>query len=224
MIVAKDVRQAGAMNLLVIPLVLVIVMLFGAAFAAFNFYNEAQTAKTNVSRSVAVAVDKAEQATSQRKELEFAEKLKSPYDRYDGPSAFGALRILYPKHWSAYISESGRGSKPVEGWLMPNFVPATNNANNSFALRVIVETRAYDAVLKEYQSGVKEGKVSVRPYQSPNVPNVVGSRIDGEIAQKKQGAMIIMPMRDKTLRLWTESRDYVADFDNIILPGFSFAP
>jgi hypothetical protein len=53
---------------------------------------------------------------------------------------------------------------------------------------------------------------------------VVGSRIDGEISQKKQGAMIVMPMRDKTLRLWTESRDYVADFDNIILPGFSFSP
>jgi hypothetical protein len=221
----KHVRQAGAVNLLVIPLILLTVLLVGVASVAFSFYNEAQDNKNNVARKVAVAVDQAKEEVSVQKDKDFAEKAKFPYDRYDGPSSFGALRILYPKTWSAYVSEPRNNTnRPVEGYFAPGFVPTLNDQQNTFALRVVVEQRRYDSVLKEYDDEVKQGKTAARPYQSPNVPNIVGTRLDGEVAQRKQGAMIIMPMRDKTLRLWTESRDYVADFDNIILPNFSFSP
>lgn len=213
------------MNLLAIPLVLVTLLLFGIAAVAYMYYGEAQDYKNNVDQKVAVAVDKAEIEISEKQEKAFAEKEKSPYERYDGPASFGALRILYPKSWSAYVSEPrSRGTRPVDGYFAPKVVPSVSDAANVFALRVTVEQRTYDQVLKEYQQRIKDGKLGARPYQSPNVPNVVGTRLDGEVNDKKQGAMIIMPMRDKTLKLWTESRDYVADFDNIILPGFSFTP
>ena len=218
-------RQAGVTNLLVIPLVLLVVLLVGVATVAFTFYNDAQASKTNVAQKVAVAVDKAKQEVSVQKEKDYAEKAKFPYDRYDGPSSYGAIRILYPRTWSAYVSEPrNNANRPVEGYFANGFVPTLNDPLNTFALRVVVEQRRYDAVLRDYDDEVKQGKTAARPYQSPNVPNVVGARLDGEVAQNKQGAMIIMPMRDKTLRLWTESRDYVADFDNIILPNFSFSP
>lgn len=221
----KYARQAGAVNLLVIPLVLVTVLLLGVATVAFSFYNEAQDYKNNVAQKVAVEVDKAREEVSIQKDKDFAEKEKFPYNRYDGPSSFGALRILYPKTWSAYVSEPrNNANRPVEGYFAPGHVPTINDSLNTFALRVIVEQKRYDAVLKGYEDEVKQGKISARPYQSPNVPNIVGTRLDGEVISKKQGAMIVMPMRDKTLRMWTESRDYVADFDNIVLPNFSFTP
>lgn len=221
----KDMRQAGALNLLVIPLILVTVLLFGVAAVAYTYYGQATDYKSNVDAKVEVAVDKAREEISAQKDKDFAEKEKFPYERYDGPSSFGALRILYPKTWSAYVSEArSGGSRAVEGWFAPGHVPATNDSNNSFALRVIVEERSYDTVMREFQSKAKEGKVTVRPYQSPNVPNVVGSRLDGEVALRKQGSMIVMPLRDMTVRMWTESKDHVADFDTVILPNFSFAP
>ncbi len=218
-------RQSGSINLLVIPLVLVTLLLFGVAAIAYTSYNEAADYKNNVAQKVEVEADKARVEISTQKDKEFAEKEKFPYDRYEGPAPFGALRILYPKTWSAYVNEPrNSGGRPVEGYFSPGHVPGVADANNTFALRVVVEQRTYDATLKEYQGKVKEAKVVIRPYQSPNVPNVVGSRIDGEVVTKKQGAMIVMPMRDKTLRMWTESRDYVPDFDNIILPNFTFTP
>lgn len=218
-------RQAGVVNLLLIPLILVAVIALGVSSLAFTYYNQAADYKNNVDKKITLAVDQARQEVSAQKDKDFAEKEKFPYDRYDGPSSYGGLRILYPKTWSAYVNEPrNNAGRPVEGYFSPGFVPTLNEPANNFALRVTVVQQRYDAVLKEFQNNVKNGKVAVRPYQSPNVPNVVGSRVDGEVANKKQGAMIVMPMRDKTLRMWTESRDYLADFDNIILPNFSFSP
>lgn len=224
----KDRRlnlQSGATNLLMIPLVLVTVLLFGVAAVAFTSYNQAQEYKNDVEQKIQVAVDKNTEEVSATKDKDFAERSKSPFNRYDGPASYGALRILYPKSWSAYVSEPrNRNNKPVDGYFSPGVVPTYNDILNTFALRVVVEQQVYETVLKPYQAKVKDGKITARPYQSPNVPNIVGTRIDGEIIDKKQGAMIIMPMRDKTLRLWTESKDFVPDFENIILPNFSFTP
>jgi hypothetical protein len=217
--------QSGATNLLVIPLVLVTVLLLGVGIVAFSLSGQATDAKTNLDQKISVAVEKAKQDTSLQKDKDFAEKEKFPYNRYDGPSSFGGLRVLYPKSWSAYVSEArGNSSKPVDGYFAPGHVPSVDDTNSIFALRITVEQRTYDSVLKDYQGRVKQGTLSSRPYQSPNVPNLVGSRLDGEVVSKKQGAMIVMPLRDKTLEMWTESKDYVADFDNIILPNFSFTP
>lgn len=217
--------QRGAINLLMIPLILLTLVLIGVAVLAYSSYNEAQDYKNNVAQKIEAAVAENSEDVSARKDADFAEKVKSPYDRYDGPVQYGALRILYPKTWSAYVSEPrSRGAKPVDGYFSPGQVPAVGDRLNSFALRVVVEQQTYDVLMKQFQSKVKDGKVAVRPYQSPNVPNIVGSRIDGEIADKKQGSMIVMPMRDKTLLMWTESGDFVPDFDNIILPNFSFSP
>jgi len=217
--------QAGAMNLLAIPLVLVTLLLFGVGALAYQYYVQTADFQANMDQKVAAEVETVKADINKQKEAEYAEKEKSPYDRYDGPASYGALRILYPKTWSGYVNEPrGTSNKAVEGWMAPKIVPGISDEANVFSLRFVVEQRSYDTVLREYSGRVKEGKLAARPYQSPNVPNVVGTRMDGEVVTRKQGSLIVMPLRDKTLRMWTESRDYVADFDNIILPNFSFTP
>jgi hypothetical protein len=192
---------------------------------AYYFYGQYQDYKNNVDQKVAVAVTKAKQQTSDEKDKAFAEKLKSPYTIYNGPEEFGSLRIQYPRTWSAYVdAPSGQTNRPINGYFAPNQVPSINDKNNSFALRVYVVQQAYDTLLRPYQQKQQKGSVSIQPYQSPNIPNIVGVRIDGEVQQDKQGAMIILPFRDKTLEMWTESKDYKNDFDTIILPNFSLVP
>ena len=218
-------NQIGAINLLVIPLILVTLALFAVAGFAYYAYGQSQDYKNNVDAKIAVAVDASEQKVSAQKDKVFAEKEKSPYNVYTGPSAYGSLRIQYPKTWSAYVdAPNGQTSKPVNGYFTPGQIPSITDANNSFALRVYIVQQAYDAVVRTYQTKLKSGLVTIQPYQSPNVPNTVGVRVDGEVQTKKQGSMIILPFRDKTLQLWTESTDYKADFDNIILPNFSLIP
>lgn len=212
-------------NLLIIPLVLVTLALFGVAAFAYATYGQAQDYKNNVDQKVAAAIGPAEQKVSDQKDKVFAEKEKSPYVVYNGPAAYGSLKVQYPRTWSAYVDEPlNQGTRAINGYFAPGQVPSVTNLNNSFALRVNVAQQSYDSVLKPYETKIKAGTVSVQPYQSPNIPNIIGVRIDGEIVPRKQGAMIILPYRDKTLQMWTESKDYVSDFNTVILPNFSIVP
>jgi type II secretory pathway pseudopilin PulG len=222
----KSTRQAGIANLLVIPLVLLVIVLIGVSAFAFTAYSQAQAYKNNVDQKVAVAVQEAEQQISERKDKDYAEREKFPYDTYVAPEAAGSLRLQYPKTWSGYVvAPTGRTTnKPVDGFFHPGQVPSTTDANNSFALRVVVEQKTYESIMKSFQNQQKDGRVSIQPYQSGNVAGVIGSRVDGEVKPKKQGSMIVMPFRDKTLQIWTESTDFRADFDNIILKNFVFTP
>lgn len=221
----KSTRQTGAMNLLIIPLVLLIIALLGVGVFATTSYSQAQDYKLNVDQKVAAAVEVSNQKISEQKEKDFAEKEKYPYSTYVAPEAAGRLTIKYPKTWSAYVVEPRTSSnKPVDGYFNPGFVPSISDTNNSFALRVMVNEQAYDSLLKGYSAAQKSGKVTITPFQSPNVPSLIGSRVDGEIESKKQGVKVLLPFRDKTLELWTESAAAKADFDNVILKNFTLTP
>lgn len=216
---------AGIVNVLAIPLVLVTLALFAVAGLAYYEYGQSQDYKNNTDQKIAVAVAAAKDETSQQKDKAFAEKEKSPYLVYTGPAAYGTIRIQYPKTWSAYVdAPTGQANRPLNGYFKPGVLPTLTDQSNTFALRVYVATGAYSTVVQQYQGKQKQGTVSIQPYQSPNIPNIVGVRIDGAITNNKQGSLIILPFRDKTLQLWTESKDYQADFDNIILPNFSLVP
>jgi hypothetical protein len=210
-------------NRFLIPFIIVLLLFIGAgAFGIWAFVSR-QDYKNNVQAKIDTAVQIATQQNSATKDKEFAEKEKLPLKSYQGPAAFGSLVVMYPKTWSAYVNEQqqGQSSTPIDGYFNPSFVPATTS-QASYALRVQVLNSSYTNELKKYDSLVKTGKVKATPYVPAKVQTVTGMRLDGEIATGKTGAMVIVPMRDKTLKLWTESNTYMGDFNNIILPNYSF--
>jgi hypothetical protein len=213
------------MNLLLVPFVMVIIALLGVSAVAYMYYGQAADYKNNVDAKVAEAVKQSETEISKQKEQAFAEKEKFPYNIYTGPQAAGSIKIQYPKTWSAYIiAPRTTSAKPLDAYFYPGQVPSANDEANVFALRVSVIQQSYDSILQGYVSAQKTGKVTVSAFRSPNVPSLVGARIEGEVAQKKQGVKIMLPFRDKTLQMWTESMDYKGDFDNIILKNFTLTP
>jgi hypothetical protein len=64
-------------------------------------------------------------------------------------------------------------------------------------------------------------KITISPYQ---VSGVSGARIDGEINKGQDGSLVVLPVRDKVLYVWTEDKTYIADFNNIVLKNLSFIP
>jgi len=217
--------QRGAINILAVPLILVTLGLFAVGGLAYYEAGQASDYKNNVDQKVEVARQEAEKTISDQKDKAFAEKEKSPYIVWTGPAAYGSLKIQYPRTWSAYVdAPANANGRPVNGYFSPGQVPSISDQSNVYALRVYIVQQAYDGIVKQFANKQKSGTVTIQPYQSPNVPNIVGVRIDGEVQQKKQGAMIILPFRDKTLEIWTESNEFKPDFDNIILPNFTLVP
>lgn len=133
--------------------------------------------------------------------------------------------MQYPKTWSAYVVEGDdNSSTPISGYFDPGFVPDITNQNVSFSLRVQLVTEPYDQAVQDFAGTVQSGKATVAPYKLPKVPSIVGSIINGQLESNKQGTMVVLPLRNMTLKIWTESTSFLPDLNGIILPNISFTP
>ncbi len=205
---------------LLIPLILVIMLLMGAlGFGAWAFAGR-QDYKNNVDAKIDEAVEAATEQNSIEKEAEFAEREKQPFKTYLGPASLGSISVTYPKTWSAYVNEKGNGTTVLEGYMHPNYVPELNS-DTSFALRFKIVNSTYDKELKGFEPKARTGKVVVAAYKAPKEENALGSMITGEIDTKQQGVVVLLPMRDKTIRIWTEGEDFRGDFTTM-LESFTF--
>ena len=208
---------------LIISLVMAIMFLFGALGFGLWAFASRQDYKNNVDKKISAAVVVAKQQEASVKDTEFAEREKQPLKPYKGAATYGSVGLAYPKTWSAFITESNSGSTPLDGYFHPNYVPGLQSGTG-FALRVQVTQQQYANEVKQYESLAKQGKVKITAYKAPKVPNVTGSRIDGEIAAGQTGSMVLFPLRDKTIKISTQSAQFVNDFNNFILNELTFEP
>lgn len=217
-------NQREAINVLLIPLILVTVFFMAAAGFGVWAFTSRTTYKEDSDKLSAAAAAEAREEQETADAAKFEEAAKKPYDSYIGPAAFGNITVNYPKTWSAYVVENERGSAPVSGYFQPKTVPSVTDPDYNFALRVELVGTAYQTALDQFKSQIEAGKASIQPFTLPKVPSVVGSRIEGQITNRKQGTMIVMPLRNMTLKVWTESNDFKGDLDTHVLPNLTFVP
>lgn len=216
--------QRGAINVLLVPLIIAVMFFLAAGGFGFWAFASRQDYKNNSDQKAAAAAAKQQTATQAADATKYAEDAKKPFDTYIGPAAYGNITVNYPKTWSAYVIENDTGGNPVNGYFHPGFVPSVTNTANNFALRVQLVQSSYDSVVQQYKSALTASQVTIQPYTLPKVPSVVGVRVEGQIQPRKQGVMIVLPLRNMTLQIWTESNDFKADLDTNILPNLSFVP
>lgn len=214
----------GAVNILLVPLILVLLFFLAAAAFGYWAFTGRQDYKNNVDQKITAAVTQAISTEDAKKDAQFAQDAKQPLKTYSGPEQYGAVQLSFPKTWSGYVDDTGNGAAVVDGYFYPGTVPALNDQNSSFALRLQVVSQSYADVMRAYSSYVTAGKGTINPYALPKLPKVVGVRIDGQIANQKQGSLVILPLRDKTVEIWTEAPSFVPDFNSNILPNFTFSP
>lgn len=210
----------------VASIVLLSLLLIGALSFGVWAFTSRQDYKANVDKKIAVAVQQNTKVVQAKDAEDYAEAAKLPLKTYTGPDAYGSIQMQYPKTWSAYVvsAASGSSGQPLDIYAQPDVVPSVSDQKSVFALRLQVVSTAYSQTVAQFQNLQKSGKVSVTPYTLPKNPEIVGVRVDGQLTSTKQGSIIILPLRDKSLKVWTESGDYLNDFNNNILPNLSFSP
>lgn len=213
-------HQVGAMNVLLLPLIFSIVFFLGTAGFAVWAFSERQDYKYNSDQKAAEAAEIASKKTASEKDNEFVEREKEPLVEYKGPADLGGISFKYPKTWSGYVTAEEEG----EFIFHPNVVTGGDTTTKVYALRVNVVSSAYADVLNEFDAQVQEGRAKAKAFTLPKMKDQVGLRIDGELEEGKQGSMIILPLRDKTIKLSTESQDFRGDFDKYIVPSFIYNP
>jgi hypothetical protein len=201
---------------LVLNFVLAVILVGVAGFSIWAFMNY-QDQKNNVDAKIADAVRVAKTAQQREDQTAFQEQEKLPTRKLTGPTELGAVTFDYPKTWSVYLDHNGDNNQ-FEAYLHPGAVPSLQS-RAAYALRVSVVNASYESTLANFQQPVKEGTLKASPV---SVNEVNGTRLDGKFSDSTQGSMVLFKVRDKTLRVFTESTTFVSDFDKVILPSLKF--
>jgi hypothetical protein len=219
-------NQNGSVNALLLPLLIAVVALVVVAvFGAWSFSSR-QTYKNDSNQQVAKAVETAKQQNTTQLTAAFNQQEKSPLDSYSGPETYGSIVLQYPKTWSAYIDSTGTGAALIDGYFDPAIVPAIQDQNSTFALRIQVVNSTYSQELQQFSGGQQSGVDTITPYSLPKVPSVVGVEVTGQLPNDNNvtGTMVVLPLRNETITVWTEGTQFLSDFNGFILPNLSFSP
>lgn len=210
----KKLNQSGEFNFLLLGLVLAILAMIGTSVLSVMYYNKFVEQRDKNQPIIEAAVEKAKEEQKTALESDFREQEKQPNKTYTAPATFGSVKFSYPKTWSSYV----RQGSALEFYAHPNFVPSEGV---NYALRMSVTNKQFSSVVGDYDSKVKKGELKS---SAVNFAGVNGTRLDGTFSKEQSGSMVLIPIRDKTLQVWTETEDFKGDFDNIILKSLTFSP
>jgi len=176
---------------------------------AFVAYNEASS---DLESKIRVAVVEAKQEQAEIDEEKFAEREKQPTKTFKAPDDYCGVRFQYPKTWSEHWSERITNGGDFRAYLNPGYVPPISNTQQ-FALRVTIEQRDYDDVLRRYDNLVSKGdlKQSVTSSQGNQ-----GVRLSGNFSKNIRGEAVIFRCRSLTITLQTDADVFKNDFQSIV--------
>lgn len=213
----------GAIQTSMLVTIVMSVLFVGSLIFGLSMFVGKNDLQKNLDKKVQAQVGTAVKQAETKLQATHDEQDKSLVKNYTGPATFGTVSIDYPKTYSAYVDETSSGTTAVNAYFMPNVVPKEDRST-TYALRMQVVQTSYDSLVKTFDTNLKAGKVTVKPFRADKVNSVLGVRIDGEISTGKQGSLILIPLRDKTIKIWTEGKDYVGDFDKYVVPSINFVP
>ena len=173
-------------------------------------YNEQ---KSTVDQQKTAAAQTAREEQKQADEAAYAERDKLPYRSYEAPAVLGAIKIEFPKIWNVYAVEEEKSDTQLDIFMYPGVVRAEKSSTEAYALRVKLQRKLYQDVVKANQQKVEKGELKA---SAVTISGATGTRYEGEVVQGRSGSLILLPVRDKTLSIWTESPDYLNDYNQII--------
>lgn len=219
------IGEQGEVNVMLIPVVILALLFIGSASFAVWAFGGMENYKNNADTKIAAAVSSNTQTVQAADAKQYAQEAKNPLTVYLGPDAYGSVKVSYPKTWSAYV-DTTNSNTPLDAYFQDGYVPSTDS-QQTYDLRVQVSAQTYSALMQQYQPLITQGLVKAAPYSLPKIPNIVGSELTGTINLQNQnvtGTLVMIPLRSNTLMVWTESSDYLPDFNTYILPNLTFSP
>ncbi|MDO4781200.1 MAG: hypothetical protein Q4A34_02320 [Candidatus Saccharibacteria bacterium] len=184
-----------------------------AAALAIWMYMAFSEAKANVDTKVQLAKAEAKREQAEADQKEFDERYKNPRIEFVGPSEYGRVSFMYPKIWSVYVDKDGTDRGDYRAYLHPSTVPPVGNRASRFALRLEILNKDFDKVLKGYESLLKKGDVTS---SSVEFNGNASTRLDGAFSKELRGSVVLMKVRDKTIRFSTDADTFKPDFKTVL--------
>ncbi|MDO4271412.1 MAG: hypothetical protein Q4C83_00295 [Candidatus Saccharibacteria bacterium] len=223
--VGSDERGAVS-GLLVstIALAVLLVVAAGGFIWAFIQYNDW---KSNGEAKIAAAVSTAKDEQKKADNEAFAIEQNKPYLTYKGPSDMGSVEFNYPKTWAAYRSTAEGATDKFELYFQPYVVPQVKDGTTPYAMRVKVTTEPYQDVLEDYNDLVEDGEATASTLiigKTDSFAGYEGVRVDGQLTDTINGSVAVFKVRDKTLQVFVDNKEYLSYFNDVVLKSLKFTP
>ena len=190
---------------------LVLFLIAGSlAIWAFMAYTQE---KSNVDSKIAHAVAQGKNEQVEIDHKKFSEEAKNPRIEFVGPSEYGRVSFMYPKTWSVYVDKDGNDRGDYAAYLHPKTVPSLSNKASRFAMRLEIINKDFDAILNTYQAKIKKGELTSG---STEFNGITATRIDGLLDKDLRGSVVLMKVRDKTIRFSTDADTSKPDFEAVL--------
>ncbi len=176
---------------------------------AFVAYGEANS---DLDGKLRIAEVEAKRVQAEADEEKFAEREKQPAKNFKAPDDYCGLRFDYPKTWSEHWAEQITNGGDFEAYFNPGYVPPISNSEQ-FALRVTIEQRDFDSVLKRYQNLVQKGDLKQSTSSSQGHQGV---RLTGNFSKNIRGDAVVYRCRSLTITVRTDADVFKNDFQSIV--------
>lgn len=219
-LVRPSLNDHGEANLLVVMIIVLCLVVAGLGGLSLYYYSRMHTAVTTVEEQKQEAAGIAKEEQKKQDEADFIEREKEPYRLYEAPAVLGPVRVEFPKTWNVYAAEDEKASLQLDVFMYPGVVRAEKSTTDAYAFRLQLSRRLYPDTVAQYQKQVDKAVLNA---QAVEISGIKGIRYNGQFKDNANGSIILLPIRDKTLLVWTESQVYIADF-NQILTKVVFSP
>jgi hypothetical protein cdiviTM7_01856 len=209
----RDKKERGSVNGWMVGTIGCLILFLIAGSLAIWAYMQYSHEKSNVDSKVAIEVAKGKSEQAESDQKKFSEEAKNPRIEFVGPSEYGRVSFMYPRTWSVYIENDGSNRGDYKAYLNPVAVPSASNKASRFALRLEIINKNLDTVLNDYQSRLKKGELTS---SSTEFNGISATRIDGTFEKELRGSVVLMKVRDKTIRFSTDADTFKPDFQTIL--------
>lgn len=209
----RDKKERGSVNGWMVGTIGCLILFLIAGSLAIWAYMQYSHEKSNVDSKVAIEVAKGKSEQAESDQRQFLERAKDPRIEFVGPSEYGRVSFMYPRTWSVYIENDGSNRGDYKAYLNPVAVPSASNKASRFALRLEIINKNLDTVLNDYQSRLKKGELTS---SSTEFNGISATRIDGTFEKELRGSVVLMKVRDKTIRFSTDADTFKPDFQTIL--------
>ena len=204
--------KGGADGWMIAAIGFIVLFLVAGALAAWAYLSY-DTAKTDVEGQIQVAVTEAKREQSESDYKKYQEDSKNPRLEFVGPAEYGRVSFMYPRTWSVYVDKDAADRRDYMAYLHPVTVPPVSSKESRYALRLEILNKDYDEVVKEYADRLKKGELTS---STPEYNGNASIRFDGAFTKELRGSVVLMRVRDKTIRLSTDADVFKPDFDAVL--------
>ncbi len=206
--------QSGQVNLL-----LLLAIFFGVGTVLFGTlaviaYNQRNTALTTVNDQISKAVTKAKVDQKKASDAQHAIENQLPYRTYIADKTDGSFELQIPKNWSVYAERATSGENQLLMIASLDAVTVNKMGLNTQPFKMQLIRKSALDVVKKYQQDIKKNKITSKTIK---VAGIESTQLEGVLdADRHNGIMIIVPVRDKSMVFITESQSYLKEFSEII--------